>query len=76
MLKRLIQHGNSAALIIDKPILDLLRIKPETPVEVITDGRNIILSPLPGTEISEEDIARSLERVNKRHGATLRRLGQ
>jgi len=76
MIKRLIQHGNSAALIIDKPILDLLRIKPETLVEVVTDGRSIILSPLPSAEVTEEDIVRSLERVNKRHGATLRKLGQ
>ena len=29
MTKKLIQHGNSWALVIDRPILDLLRIDPE-----------------------------------------------
>jgi antitoxin component of MazEF toxin-antitoxin module len=32
MIKKLIKHGNSAALIIDKPILDLLHVKMDTPL--------------------------------------------
>ena len=38
MVKRLTPHGNSAALIIDKPVLDLLHITMETPLEIVTDG--------------------------------------
>ena len=30
MIKKLTKHGNSWALIIDKPVLDLLNINPET----------------------------------------------
>ncbi len=38
MIKKLIQHGNSSALIIDKPILELLKIDGDTSLELSTDG--------------------------------------
>jgi len=75
MIKRLIRHGNSAALVIDKPILDLLRVDLETPLEIATDGRNIIISPQADPR-GEDEVREALERVNKRHGAALRRLGE
>jgi antitoxin MazE len=46
MLKHLTRHGNSAALILDKAILELLRIKMDTPLELATDGKNLIVSPI------------------------------
>ena len=45
MIKTLTKHGNSYALVIDKPILRLLKIEPDTPIEITTDGQVIILSP-------------------------------
>jgi antitoxin component of MazEF toxin-antitoxin module len=39
MVKYLTQHGNSAALVIDKPIMELLNIQIGTPLEISTDGR-------------------------------------
>lgn len=75
MTKKLIQHGNSAALIIDKPILDLLNISIETPFEVTTDGRNLILSPQ-SDKVTENDIMQSLEIINKKYGKALKRLGE
>jgi len=75
MLKRLIQHGNSAALVIDKPILEILKITSETTFELSTDGRNLILSPQ--TEPTQEkDIVHSLKKINKKYGAVLKRLGE
>ena len=35
MLKTLTKHGNSLALVIDKPILDMLDISADTPLEEI-----------------------------------------
>ncbi|MBS4008875.1 MAG: hypothetical protein KGZ45_10705 [Clostridium sp.] len=46
MIKSLVKHGNSAALIIDKPILDLLNITADTKLRIATDGQNLIISPL------------------------------
>jgi len=42
----LTRHGNSYALVIDKPILELLRVTPETPFEIMTDGRCLVLTPV------------------------------
>jgi len=39
MVKRLTKHGNSMALVIDRPILELLNIDSETPLEISTDGK-------------------------------------
>ena len=39
MVKTLKQIGNSYGVIIDKPILEILHITPETPLEITTDGR-------------------------------------
>lgn len=75
MVKKLIQHGNSAALVIDKPIMEMLNITNETTFEISTDGRNLILSPQ--TESNrEKDIMHSLETINKKYGAVLKRLGE
>ena len=75
MVKKLIRHGNSAALVIDKPIMEILNITSETTFELTTDGRNLILSPQ--TEYNQEkDILSSLERINKKYGAVLKRLGE
>ena len=45
MVKKLTRHGNSLALVIDRPILDLLKIDPETPLDVSTDGKQLIITP-------------------------------
>lgn len=42
MIKTLVKHGNSWALIIDKPVLELLNITPDTPLEISTkDGKSL-----------------------------------
>jgi antitoxin component of MazEF toxin-antitoxin module len=45
MLKKLTRHGNSLALVIDKPILDLLKIGADTQLDISTDGRRLIVAP-------------------------------
>ena len=45
MLKKLTKHGNSLALVIDRPILDLLKIDTETPLDISTDGTRLIVAP-------------------------------
>jgi len=75
MVKRLIQHGNSVALVIDKPIMEMLKITNETIFELSTDGKNLILSPQ--IEHSQEmNILNSLEKINKKYGSVLKRLGE
>jgi antitoxin component of MazEF toxin-antitoxin module len=75
MIKKLIRHGNSAALVIDKPIMEMLHITNETFFELSTDGKNIILSPQ-NTAAQESDILESLKRINKKYGNVLKKLGE
>ena len=75
MTKHLTPHGNSAALVIDKPILELLNITMETPLEISTDGRSLVISP--AIEKSrQKKFAAAMARVNASHGKTLRRLAK
>ena len=75
MIKHLTTHGNSSALIIERPILQLLRIGPETPLEITTDGKNLIVSPV--REVGrEKKIKKALAKVNRRHGRTLKALAK
>ncbi|NCO68669.1 MAG: AbrB/MazE/SpoVT family DNA-binding domain-containing protein [Nitrospirae bacterium] len=75
MIKKLVAHGNSAALIIDKPILDLLKVDMKTPLEVSTDGRSLIISPVENDK-REKRFRAALEKVNKSHRKTLQKLAK
>jgi antitoxin component of MazEF toxin-antitoxin module len=39
MIKRLVKHGNSWAVVIDRPILELLKIAPYSQVELTTEPK-------------------------------------
>ena len=73
MIKKLVSHGNSAALIIDKPILDILKVDMDTPLEITTDGKNIIISPVESS-VREKKFKAVLAKVNRVHGKTIRTL--
>ncbi len=46
MIKKLSKHGNSLALLIDKPILELLDVNENTQFKIRIDEGNIILEPV------------------------------
>lgn len=46
LTKKLARHGNSRALVIEKPILDLLGIDDNTTLQLHTDGESLILTPV------------------------------
>lgn len=75
MIKKLIQHGNSSALIIDKPIMELLNIDFDTPLELSTDGNNIIISPVKDKSKLDK-LNKSLNKINKNHTSTLQKLAK
>lgn len=75
MVKHLTQHGNSAALVIDKAILELLKITFETPLEFTTDGKSLIVSPIRNKK-SAKRFRAALEAVNRRHARTLKALAE
>ena len=67
MVKTLTKHGNSYALVIDKPILELLKFEPGDPLEVSTDGK--VLTIRRASDASREGrFAKSLAKINAKHG--------
>lgn len=75
MIKTLTKHGNSYALVIDKPILELLKFEPDAPLEVSTDGK--VLTIARATDPGRGGrVAKSLSKVNAKHGRALKRLAE
>ncbi|TWU39347.1 AbrB/MazE/SpoVT family DNA-binding domain-containing protein [Novipirellula artificiosorum] len=75
MIKKLVKHGNSWAIVIDRPILDLLKIEPESQVELTTDGRTINIAPY--SEADKKTRVRAARTaVNKKHSEAFRKLAE
>jgi antitoxin component of MazEF toxin-antitoxin module len=75
MIKQLTRHGNSWALVIDKPILELLKIDPELPVEISTDGRAMIVTPV-STNPRSDKVRAARKKVNARYSKVFKKLAQ
>jgi antitoxin MazE len=75
MIKKLTKHGNSWALIIDKPVLDLLKIEPDTLLEISTDGQTLVVSPARDAK-REAKFKAALKATNRRYGKALKRLAE
>jgi antitoxin component of MazEF toxin-antitoxin module len=75
MIKTLTKHGNSYALVIEKPILELLRITPDTPFEIMSDGQCLVLTPVRDTK-EEKKFQKSLESIHTRFGRAMKRLAE
>jgi len=75
MGKKLTRHGNSMALVIDRPMLDLLKSDAGTDLERFTDGNCLVVIPQKYS-VREARIRRALDKVNQRHGKVLKRLAE
>ena len=75
MIKKLTKHGNSLALVIDRPILDLLKIDPETPLDVSTDGKQLIVGPARSSERRKKFEA-AQKAAHRRYGKAFRKLAE
>ena len=74
MIKHLVKHGNSWAVIIDRPILDLLKLDPGSQVELTTDGTSIRISPVQG-EHRDSEGRNACAKVNARLARAFRNAG-
>jgi antitoxin MazE len=75
MVKKLTKHGNSFALVIDRPILDLLKIDAETPLDISTDGQRLIVAPAAMSE-RRAKFDGAQEWAHKRYGKAFKRLAE
>ena len=75
VIKTLAKHGNSYALVIDKPILELIRATPETPFEIISDGRSLVLTPVRDPK-EEKKFEEAMAKVHERYGNGMKKLAE
>lgn len=76
MVKKLVKHGNSLALVLDKPVLELLNINENTALKISTiDGQTLQISP--STEPSRrERVQTSAAKNKKKFSKTLKNLAK
>ena len=75
MIKKLTKHGNSLAIVIDRAVLDLLKIDADTPLEISTDGQVLVISPIRDTA-RRNKFEKALKAANKNYGRALKRLAE
>lgn len=75
MIKKLSAVGNSLGLIIDRPILDLLDITKDTPLEVRTDGDALIIRPVRTAPLMDRALS-AADRLMDAHEETHRKLAK
>ncbi|MBW1810399.1 MAG: AbrB/MazE/SpoVT family DNA-binding domain-containing protein [Deltaproteobacteria bacterium] len=74
MIKKLTTIGNSLGIIIERPILELLRIDRETLLEVSTDGDALIIRP--NRAEHGQNVKASTKRMMDQHDKTMRKLAE
>ncbi len=74
--KKLTKHGNSYALVIERPILELLGIDGTTLLQISTpDGASIVITPLK-SKTQQKRFSTSLKKINKKYSRALKRLAE
>ena len=76
MIKTLVRYGDSLALVIDRPILDLLKLEVDTQLEITIDGQRLIIAPASDPKPREESFRAALEKTNSRYGKALKKLAE
>lgn len=77
MIKKLVRHGNSRALIIDRPILEILGADEDSEFTITTDGRSLTITPVKSAE-EERRLAfeYAMEEANRAWGGALKKLAE
>lgn len=76
MIKQLRKVGNSNALILDKPILELLGLEEDGQVQLTIQDGVLIVTPARPQLVSPEEMRKKLEYVIKKRKDVLRRLAK
>jgi antitoxin component of MazEF toxin-antitoxin module len=76
MIKRLRKVGNSNALLLDKPILELLGLKEDGKVQLNVSNGSLVVTPVDPKPVDPARFEASLERVVARRRDVLKRLAE
>ncbi len=75
MRKKLTKTGNSLALVLDKDLLEQLGIDADTPLELSTDGRVLIVSPVRGKK-RDQRLRDAMARAHSEYAGVFRKLAE
>jgi antitoxin component of MazEF toxin-antitoxin module len=73
MIKMLKKHGNSMALVIEKPMMEALGISEETPLQITVNGNALVVTPA-NVGVGPERMKVVIKEIRKRYGPMLKRL--
>jgi antitoxin component of MazEF toxin-antitoxin module len=76
MIKKLRKLGNSNALILDKPILELLGLEEDGQVQLTIQDGNLIVTPARPNPVTAEVMKEKLDYVIRKRSGVLRRLAE
>ncbi len=76
MIKQLRKVGNSNALILDKPILELLGLEEDGQVQLTIQDGSLIVTPARPRLVSAEEMSEKLSYVMEKRKDVLRRLAE
>ena len=76
MTKRLTRVGNSQAIMIDKPIMDLLGITMDTDLEITTDGQGLHIYPKVTPAERRARVKAAADHVMTKHKKTFEKLAK
>ena len=73
MIKTLKKHGNSMALVIEKPMMEAMGITEETPLQITVSGNALVVTPA-NVGVGPERMKAVIKDIRKRYGPMLKRL--
>ncbi len=76
MIKKLRKVGNSNALILDKPILELLGLEENGQVQLTIQDGHLIVTPTHPRVVNVDDLSEQLEYVLEKRKGVLKRLAK
>lgn len=72
--KRLTKVGNSWALVLDKPLMDLAGLSPDQSVEIRSNGNGLVITPAGGGQ--DPAFLEAKARVTEKHKELFKRLAR
>ena len=75
MIKNLVRHGDSWALVIDESLLALLNIDPDTLLEISKDGNSLVITPV-NQDPRKAKVREASTKINDQYRETFKRLAE
>jgi len=76
MRKKLVKHGNSRALVIDKAILELLNVDDDTDFEIQLHGEGLTITPVTAAAGRVDRFEMAVRESLEKYGDVYRRLAE